>query len=52
MTLENYNIKKNDPLFLYESVKICEACYKHVKNIIEFINLEHDDNRHKQPSQT
>ena len=47
MTYEKYLTKKNDPLFLYESVKICDDCYKHVKNVIEFINQEHDDNRFK-----
>ena len=31
MTLEKYMVKKSDPLFLYENLRICTDCYKQVK---------------------
>eukprot|EP00347_Sterkiella_histriomuscorum_P004051 403361932 len=43
MTVEKYKLKRNDPLFLYESVKICDQCYNYVKLLLEFINFQKEE---------
>ena len=43
MTIEKYKLKRNDPLFLYESVKICDQCYNYVKLLLEFINFQQEE---------
>ncbi|CDW91604.1 UNKNOWN [Stylonychia lemnae] len=48
LTFEKYTLKKTDPLFLYESVKICEKCYQYVRSMIEYINFQLDE----RPSRT
>lgn len=42
LTPEKMQHKRNDPLFLYEGVKLCTNCYKYVKTMIEHVNLQKD----------
>ena len=38
MTIEKFNHKKADPLFLYESMKMCSNCYNFIKVLVEKMN--------------
>lgn len=40
LTYEKFIAKKTDPLFLYETMKLCEVCYQFLKQLVEQINLD------------
>ncbi|CAI2368593.1 unnamed protein product [Moneuplotes crassus] len=47
MSYQTYKQKMKDPLFLYDSVKLCEKCYNFIRNLQE-IKDEYDQYVHKE----
>jgi hypothetical protein len=47
LTYDKYQQKKSDPLFLYDSMRLCEVCYVYIKNLIEHLNTETIDKDEK-----
>jgi len=40
MSYATYSLKIKDPLFLYETAKICDSCYEFIKNVQDCIEIK------------